>query len=703
MGQIQNIHNSTAAIDLKSTALGFSVSNWPIATIQADADSAWERLTLTLRGSDHDNLQAQLAALNLYLDQANDWSEGEAVDAVYLTDQLTNESAARYGPIVEARYVEPPVSAQQPEVRDSNTWAGLIMEVRRKHWQSAAPGSLGNAKTLSYADHPLASPTLIPLRNALGINSITHIYEYDASAGAPWSGNLVAQTAWTIFEQQGNTAAVGDRIMVGANIGPFHNVIWNLTTLAAVIGGATPGPNLTLAFYYSTGAAWKLFSAATTPGDLFCDNTGAFHGARSRPASWSMFAWSWHGPSDWASWDPGSGAAAYYVMAEITNIRTPGLAMAAQSAQKLYTAKTPYYSIPAATFGGDVNPLLANEIHALTGHFEIPAVADPVNIHGLVIGPKEQGDGHFQSRISLGTNSGDFFILPKIGGGEPAGTDTIIKVVSPESPSGRKSTVSFATDESLVYRVATQKTLLAGFDDWVGEYVCWVSVKQLGGAAGNVQVQLRAKTGMIDDYDYVSDVVSLKTFDAFESVAFGLVRIPNTSRPNFRTMKYLRWELWASRTAGTAATLETFELAVIPAERLIFIHSESASNPGAGLSNQLDFAVRLGGGATPTGIEASRQVLLDGGLIRPWPGVELEIAENTYALDNTDPAPRSIWSFRSGGMYETWPGELVDVHYYMIDYGGAPNANPVSANPYLITGLEQYGVSRYRQLKGADA
>jgi hypothetical protein len=508
-----------------------------------------ETLRLNLQGSSVDNVGTQIQALWKLLCQVKEYRESERPTApVYLKQQLTGETKERYATVKDVPMFDWPAMLRTPLELD-HTIENFGLTVIREHpWRDTAPATYpAAALTLTATDGP-AGETLGFLSNFQDSIAITHIYNYDDSAGT-YSGDLVATDAATLFPA---SPAVNDAIHF-VSVAPLSQIIINLN-LAAVYA-------CTMTVKYSKGGAvWGSFtlgtnlliypeSALTT---LF--QTNGRHSISMVP------------PSDSAS-DTFNGQAGYHYRIQITAFTS--WTTSPTTDKKCYAQTKPYIEIPSTAILGDGSPLLCMQMFPLQGGGAAVGVG---NISRILIGARSETDparlAGFFSHLLLGDHN-----PPASWGFTTAyGTDTSA-VAEPLAPGGYKARCTFATDATLKARVTLTGSLKLKY--YTGRFKVLLECAQVNGAAGDCKVRASimiggSTAGYPVAYLPAATSAALQTFNAgcevIDLTGDGYINIPfvPTAKGDSLEADFIV-SIWASRSSG-ASQLDLYQVIFLPCD-----------------------------------------------------------------------------------------------------------------------------------------
>lgn len=507
-----------------------------------DVPMITERWKLFVRGSSHDNLASQVNALQTLLRLAARYHLDPTVtDPVYIKEQLTNEGQPRFALVYGSPELRNP-DFFAPPIDPGNLIDTLgISVVREGVWRHREPGTLPGSDA-GYvgldAVHGPASPTQVHLSNFRDVFDITHIYNFDFSAGT-FSGNLLG-AAFTYFPA---VAAVDDYIVFGCNTpGPFKHIVANI----GMIGVFTA----TLVIEYSTGAGtWAVLTAGT--GYVMFPEAASFLKVAGH------IVLSIKPPSDWVA-AALNGITAHWIRIRLNPFTSMGTNPTNTTFQP-YAQRTPEIRWGSSAVSiGTFPPLSMIRMAASDGAANTPGFE---TISRIIIGAKSRGLTNFVSNLNLGNGA-----VPS-GWANAYGTDTASAADS-QGPANVRADCTFATDTSEVRRVTLTGT--ARLADWIGTYRVFVRCQQVGGAAGDVKLKLRTNvygtTSSHPKYDLPNTAVALVGVSLpWEIVELGTLALPwaKFGKQDSLANVDIIFQILASRASGSA-TLRLYDLILIP-------------------------------------------------------------------------------------------------------------------------------------------
>ena len=499
-----------------------------------------ETYRLNLKASSHDNAASQMETLLKLLDEAA-YHEGELwqPEPVYLQQQTTNESNARYARVYMAMELDYPDLFDNPFETDHDIENFSVTLIREHPWRSAAPGTKGTALTLAETDGP-SSPTKVHIANFRDDVNITDFKEDD---GGSYSDLGATDTLFPA------TVAQGDALLIGSTDQAIkHAVIPVLAT-----AGDLTTTTLVLKYYdgsafqeMTLGADYTLYPGADL--EACFEQTDDDIVINVKP------------PSDWEKTTL-DGSNAFWLKIEETNA-SPVYATnpVMHATETVYAQSTPYVEIPAAAIVGDKPPMIMERLFAPQGGDENPGFP---SLSGVLIGAKsEHGNvtlANFVSHLNAGGDDNPAAISTT------QGTDAT-STADNEAPAGKHSAVDFATDSTMTSRVTfTLDDLLV---DYEGEYLAIVRCQQIGGDPGDINLQLFTYLNTSDNYSPQSSTPSRATRGAdegIETLSMGMIRLP-PSRAFYNdslSATDIIFDIQAELTTGSA-TLRIYDLILLP-------------------------------------------------------------------------------------------------------------------------------------------
>lgn len=511
----------------------FAAGRVPVMTKR---DNVRTPMSLAMVGTNQNNLAAQLQTLVKLLRQAEnyhlyDWE----TTPVYLQEQLTNETGARYA-LVYGSDIDLQISLFDPPVDPGDYIEDFKVTIEREpFWRSHAPKTLPTGLTLEAPEAPdpqedATEQYVINARDPVG--TLLYLYNYDASATA-FSANLAASATFNYFEVSGSTPAVGDMVYFGS-ANPFWRVVLN-------VGTAFVGSGVTLTGEYWDGAAWSAgpdVEKFLVEFGVQLDGTITVH---------------WMGATDWTIASV-NGQNAYWMRIRITAITT-WTTSPDQAEQVPHTVRSNYFTIPASAIDGD---LPAVPLFKFSNHF---ATSVGSYITHVIMGAKSRGLTNFMSRINCGSGQNG------VDWSELHSTDTSV-TGDVRHTSGEVSLCTFATTATISERFRAYFTDSDIAADFAGSYHCFIRAEQNGGSAGDVAVRLSYEIG--GEVEVNSDVVYLQQVDAGpEVIDVGRFTLqPMEAESGLGESADPSWSFVVDALSDNGATpnLKIFDIVLIPVD-----------------------------------------------------------------------------------------------------------------------------------------
>lgn len=625
-----------------------------------------ERWQVVVQGSDLDDANDRVVALIDLLTDAYDYSQREpwSREPVYIIAQSTGETNTRYALVESAPEVTNPDYLSVPVETQFILQHGI--SIRRFIWSSAAPETLGSAITLDETDGPATPPTSVIVsnfRNTIDLTNGGLIYNEDNDAGPAFSSNFAATAAWDLFEVSGSTPALNDAVYFGLSFA-FANVVLTLGTAGVY--------NVVFTWEYSQGgSAWN----ALTEGDNLY-----YYPSTDPLAETGTVTVGWEPPADWAT-DTVNGQAKYWIRVRISTF-TSWTTSPAHATNVPYEQVTPEVRIPDSSLAGDTFPYLAFRARSPAGGDENPEMT---TLSRLVVGARSRNLSTFTSHLNLAE-----FRNPS-GWTTTAGTDgTLTATNFNDAPAAFGTAVSFGSSEALVNRCQLHGD--AKLAAWEGKYRVFVRCQQVGGNAGEVQVGLTVLIHTNDAYapkrtlggssgvalqgaDQGLEIVDLTRDEA----TGGVLALPFGEIYNADTLTNadIYFQVLASRTSGSSATLRLYDLILIPVDEW----SSEYLDPLSDLTN-------------------GNSALRGGTLLEDDGGI---VANRTqkYIEDGAILVPAETWT-RGGPHMMLRPAQDTRLYFLMGHYpsGGSWGTGPLIGTIGMHLVWEMYAQSLYHYLRG---
>ena len=498
-----------------------------------------ERWKLYTIGTTHANMVTEARELIELLRNAwRYWNEEDFKDPVYITQQVTGESAARYALVYTSEIMDPDYFDIDAEL---NYILNQGVVIGRLPWTSTIPGTLPTAITQESVNGPTSTGTKKPIVNEISDLTLTHLYNYDANLTA-FSSNFYNTASFTLWEVSGSTPAAGDCIYFGCSTQrAIHNLVFNIGT------PANANASISLQYYNGSwtnityGDDWSLYVDAYNWGIMF-----------SVAGEW----WLNISPPEDAIATTINGVNAYWYRLVLNSVTSWTTSPTHTSVVPWNFVKN-YIQVSNARILGDAPPITSLRLWAPYSGDQNPSMA---SLTQIIMGLKSD-PGTFDSHINLNGNG-----VPS-GWAETLGTDASA-LTTPEGPRGEAVAVDFAGDETLTNRVALTGT--GKLADWKGRYRAFIRAQQIGGAAGDISLRLRSFIDASNVYSpqWDTPIVALKTMDEGpELVSLGELKVPfiDYAKADTFTNANLIFNIQAKRDTG-AGTLRLYDLILIPAD-----------------------------------------------------------------------------------------------------------------------------------------
>lgn len=546
-----------SGLDVLSTRSQLSDSR-AVNLITHDAvTEVWE---CRLIATSHDNAASQFQTLQRLLikageNQTTNWQ----TTPVYMTAKTGNESNTRYSKVLQGE-VWPLESWLTKPFANASQWRVQLTILREPWWRDTQPGTLPTALTLTQPEAP-AQGNLLWVPNHHGSYALTHLYNYDDSAGT-FSANLIASTAFSYFPA---SPAANDLIYFGSTTGPFFNVVLNI--------GVAGNTNCTYRWEYWSGAAWTDANAA---GIVDCYPLGTSGNLLSTGVHVVRFS----GAVGWAT-TAINAVTAYWLRLKIVTF-TSWTTSPTQASVAVFTANTEYIELEAADTKGDSNTLLRLLLHAGGGNLLTGGSTTVPFSNWIAIGAKSRGLDNFTSRIPL---SGTVIAAEWT---STLGTDTA-KSNDRSEATGDRVGCTFATDATLVKRVTMEYADATGVKakDWEGLYQVYLTCQQSASTAGLAKVRMDVEWGGYLSSVQKSDLKSLTLVNqGKEYVDLGRFRFPPVG--SFQVNGGVTGFIIRLYAQGTAAfTLYFYELIFIPIDEWAIVLADLSGQTGSNFDTAL--------------------------------------------------------------------------------------------------------------------
>ena len=374
--------------------------------------------------------------------------------------------------------------------------------------------------------------------------NITHIFWYDASVPA-FSPNLMhAALPYNLLPV---VPAVGDIVYFGINTawvdsGPFCSLVFDIGTAQV---------DLTIAWEYSAGWAALTVQDNTDAGGLMTGQAFDTTGENSVH---------WQHPGAWAT-AVVNGVTGYWVRARVTGIGAAPSPPTQQNSD-VYSIVWPYVEAQADAIGGDI-PAMAG--FTMTNESFTTAGAGDLHFSRVLCGLRSYDRG---DNFSAYLNFADEQNPPDVSvtaAGLSGGT------IDPDitTPTGRRCTWTSGGVSALAFRfgiIIDPPTLT----DFYGTYHVFFRGRQVGGAAGDIEIQLTFDATMpVTGVVYTMFTTPLVAFDSvndWQVLDFGKVTIPSTVLNTSRPLGGLRIGVYASNTNAAAPNMYGYDLILLPVD-----------------------------------------------------------------------------------------------------------------------------------------
>lgn len=509
-------------------------------------------ITCDLLGSSQDNTAAQYQGLLTILRRAEQfWKTKQVRDPIYLQLQHSTETKPLYAKVkgvVSVSAGNPwdvmfEVSKQLEEVTFH-----LIVEYP---WREQVPGLVPTESTLNSLATRGHNAALIPLPGRRCEAPITHVYNYDAS-GPTWSGNLYDSVGFNLFAA---APATGDKFYVGWDSRPGDSIVIPIASQPSVLTG------LTLAVRVYTGS-WVAVTLGTniavypTPAS---DSLSNMFNLTSKDLLITLAP-----GTAWAKTTINS-VSAFWLEVEITALTSITGTWTTVGDQKVYCPIDPVVEIPNTLIDGDALPKLLMRHYALFSGATFPNFATPSRI---IVGFRGNANQTYWTPFLAPTQYG-----LKSSWARTLGTDAAEEADN-RLPDGYRLAVSFATQSAMSYTrmTWTGANILTYYR---GQYRAFLAVEQVGGAAGDLRLKLRAWLGAASDGNPYVDLPEqpyTQTKDAgYEILDMGTITLgfSEYGGQNESSNLSVLFTLHAQRVSG-AATLRVAGLWLIPIDEFSY-------------------------------------------------------------------------------------------------------------------------------------
>ena len=469
-------------------------------------------------------------------------------------------------------------------------------------------------------------------------NALTEIYMYDNSATA-YSANLVDLTDFPLFEVDGSTPAANDVIYFGSTSLPFHNILLN-------IGQAGDINGLILSWQYWDGGSWTVITDGGVLESDFDITTGA---ALLKVA----------GETDMAA-KIVNGDSRYWVRLKIVSVTSWTTSPWQQGSRvKVASEVNNYVEFDANEIKGDAHA--KTMIRVYTGPTGYEPVAE------VIMGLKTRGLDTFTSFLTAaGANPS--------GWSENMGTDTSL-ISYPPGPGGKAAQCTFTGDQTLVERINWLLATANNSADWTGAYRVFCRARQIGGAAGDVSLQLHVNQG---GATVAGEIVKMKMTDNRDEIVdlgtFSYMLFPPLGDET-ADETLLVFYLYAKSDNGATPNLNIFDIVLIPVDEWV-LSSQVKGGANAELTN-------------------ANMLVLDGGVLRE------AALEMTYHRDKFPIEITTSYSWSVMGELPSLPPNKKGRIYFMLLSNDATDLEREMPTSEMAD-VEIFTVEQWLSARGSD-
>lgn len=521
-----------------------------------------ERYSLVIKGTNTDDLAVQADRVYEMLRQA--WlykNTSDVITPVFIRQRASCETNRRSAVVIGSPDVQLPVPIAHLPLETTQVIDPFDMAITRGPWQAGTPGTMPDSPvTLTTTGGP-ALPTLVQVSNHRDQTAISHIFNYDDSLAA-WSANLAGVAAFDIWSVAAAVPALNDIHYIGFSVNrPSRSVVWNIGT-----GGV-----------YDAAILVEYYNGAWVPLTYGDDYTIYPRGDQDELFT-SVGPWviNTRDLRDWTTVNV-NGVNTRWLRIRIDNfvgwVTTP-----ANADFNAYTARRPFVIFPAASIGGSAPPFALTRMRSPDGGDDNPRFS---NIDRMIVGLKTRGLADFESHLNAG------------GAGLPAGWATAPGTDATEAnvwygPQSKLLQVDFVTTNPMDTRQTYTGTEM--LDSWRGKYKAFIRAEQVSGADGDIILQLRAllDTGGATAMRWESDRITMQTHDdgpeVVDMTPDGVLSIPfvdELAEDDF-TGEDIVFRIRARRLGASAATLDIWDLVLIPADEWIVEYDDLIQDLTAG-------------------------------------------------------------------------------------------------------------------------
>jgi len=390
---------------------------------------------------------------------------------------------------------------------------------------------------------------------------LTHIFVDD---GGVFGSNQFPVTAAFLLTPA--VAATGDAVYFGIdttidNTGPFSGLGFYITDPAAAVT--------------SYAFTWEYYNGAWDPLTVQ-DNTDDGLGSFSKPGYGTVH---WEQPSDWVTVAVNS-VTGYWVRARLSSL-TGAFNEPQQGNTDLLTLILPFTEIDSNQVGGSIPALMQLKAYNLSDADGRDGSAPDLFENRVVVGLRSTSRGSkFQSYINLSDEQNPVEIDITAGTNTSFADDVL-------APSGRRmSYTPGAGAESMATRATvTLNPVIA--KDFYGIFHAFLRVQRTGGAASNLDIQLKITSGS-GGISFTTDMEQVQTTTAFEVLDFGQILLPVAgSLKNTELGDQTTIDIQVSAEAG-APDLYLYDLILMPADEWLIDATDKANEDDSDVGRNND-------------------------------------------------------------------------------------------------------------------
>jgi len=510
---------------------------------------------------------------------------------VWIEAQSPGESEMRYAIIWDYRTPNDGNPYEEPffqTVARAGMDDFILTLEREPYWRANVPGT-GTAIETSAVEiyvHPLGNVNSIGTRqpttadevyvaNKRNVANITNVHYWDSNANN-WSANLMV--AGLPFAMLPNPILADDVVVFGINTalpdsGPFCSLVFDIGTAMTLV----------------TGTQWKYSSVGADPtvnwNNLTVqDNTDQDGAMTGMPFdTLGVGSVHWEQPAAWTEQNPTVNAVAlgvtgYWVAMDIVTVAgadTPPW----QQNRDIYSIVWPYIEIDPATtadvvqVGGDAPTLAQYKTTSRSDHSRgvgaPPADEPTLWSDRLICGLRSLSRGAaFTAYINLANEQ------------NPAGI-TITAGLGAFTVNTTTASGVYVLSGILVANYGRQVTITLGptmIPSYAGTFHMYLRAQQVGGAAGDVNVDIRiTHTTSADGFNFFTKRVSFESTNDWRLLDFGQISLPGFVLNSSDNVNAVRIEIWANDdTASAARRVRLYDLVLIPVDEWAY----DSNNPG---------------------------------------------------------------------------------------------------------------------------